>query len=135
MTSIQKNFIRKCWVDGRTGHTSYLMFFLVFLNFILIAFSYLIEGNQNFEKYISDLWIFAIIFVVTYIPVAILIGRWHTNTQISIEETIKKMNDPILATQIKTILNVQTGTASKKEIEEFRNFMSSIIKKDSKKLL
>ena len=135
MKNIQKNFIRKCWVDGRAGHTSYLMFFVAFLNFILIAYNYLIEGNQIFEKFFSELWIFTIIFLVCYFPAAVLIGRWHTKTQISIEETIKKLEDPILAKMVRTILDVQTGKATDKEIEEFRKMVSTIEKKDSKDLL
>ena len=127
---IKKNFFRKLWWDGRMGHATYLMFFLAFLNFILITYSFLIEGNKIFEKFISDLWLFTIIFLVFYIPISILIGRWHTKTQISVEMTMKMEEDPITARMIRTLLDVQTGKATDEEIEEFREFVDKIEKQN-----
>ena len=126
---IQKNLIRKLWWDGRTGHSTYLMFLLAFVNFILITYSYLIEGNTIFQKFISDLWLFGVVFIVLYFPISILIGRWHTKTQISVEMTMKMLEDPITAKMIRTLLDVQTGRATKEEIEEFRRFSSEIEKR------
>jgi len=127
-----KNFLRKLWWDGRMGHTTYLMFLLAFVNFILITYSYLLEGNMIFEKFISELWLFSIVFMALYFPIAILIGRWHTNTQISVEMTMKMLEDPITAKMVRGLLDVQTGKATKEEIEEFRNFILEIEKKDIK---
>jgi len=127
---LKKNFVRKLWWDIRMGHSTYLMFFLAFVNFILITYSYLIEGNEIFQKFISDLWIFTIIFLVCYFPISILIGRWHTKTQISVEMTMKMLEDPIMAKMIKILLDVQTGKASEKEIDEVRGIMLDIEKQD-----
>ena len=129
---IKKKFFRKLWWDGRMGHATYLMFFLAFLNFILITYSFLIEGNEMFERYISDLWIFTIIFLIFYFPISILIGRWHTKTQISVEMTMKVEEDPIFAKMIRTLLDVQTGIATDAEIKEFRDFIGEIEKQDIK---
>ena len=126
----QKNFLRKLWWDGRMGHANYLLFLLAMANFILIAYNFLLEGNTIFEKFISNMWLFTIIFGIFYIPVAILIGRWHTNTQISVEQTIKLFEDPIMARMIRTLLDVQTGIATKEEIDEFRKTMIEIENKD-----
>ena len=120
-------------MDARNGHTSYLMFFVVFVNFILIVYNFLIEDSIFFDELISELWIFSIIFLIMYIPVSTLIGRWHTKTQISIEETIKKSEDPILAKMVLTILNVQTGKATDEEIEDFRKLVKKIEKDDFQK--
>lgn len=127
---IQKNFIRKLWWDGRTGHSTYLMFLLAFVNFILITYTYLIEGNTIFQKFISDLWLFCVIFILLYFPISILIGRWHTKTQISVEMTMKMLEDPITVKMIRTLLDVQTGKATKEEVEEFRKFSAEIEKRD-----
>ncbi len=129
---VPKNFIRKLWWDGRMGHSTYLMFLLAFVNFILITYSYLIDGSEIFEKFISDLWLFSIVFIMLYFPVSILIGRWHTKTQISVEMTMKMLADPITARMIRTLLDVQTGKAGKEEIEEFRKFVSEIEKRGIK---
>ena len=127
---IPKNFLRKLWWDGRTGHAAYLMLLLAFVNFILITYSYLIEGNAIFENLVSNLWLFSIVFVIFYFPVSILVGRWHTQTQISVEMTMKMLENPIFAKMIRTLLDVQTGKATKEEIEEFRKFVSEIEKRD-----
>ncbi len=128
--AFKKNFVRKLWWDGRIGHSTYLMFFLAFLNFILITFTFLIEGNKIFEKFISELWVFGIIFLVFYFPISILIGRWHTQTQISVEMTMKMYEDPIMAQMIRTLLDVQTGKATEKDIKEFRDLVEDIEKRD-----
>ncbi len=126
----QKNFLRKFWWDGRMGHTNYLMFILALVNFVLIVYNFLIEGNEIFEEFVSNMWLFVTIFLLFYFPVAVLIGRWHTNTQISVEMTMKMFEDPIMAKMIRMLLDVQTGKASKEEIDEFRNTMIEIEKTD-----
>jgi len=115
-------------VDGRTGHSTYLMFFLAIVNFILIAYNYFIESNEIFNEFISNLWIFAVIFLIFYFPVSLMIGRWHTNTQLSVDVTMKMNEDPIIAKMIRTLLDVQTGIASEEEIKEFRESMLEIEK-------
>ena len=128
----KKNFFRKMWLDGRTGHSTYLMFILTFSNFILITYNYLLEENSIFENFLSDLWLFFIIFIIFYLPISTLIGRWHTQTQISIDNTIRLQEDPTRAKMIRTLLDVYTGKASKSEIEEFRKFIRKIEKTDIK---
>ncbi len=126
----QKNFLRKLWWDGRMGHSNYLMFTLALVNFILIAYNFLIEGNSIFEEFTLNMWLFVTIFIIFYFPIAVLIGRWHTNTQISVESTMKMLQDPIMAKMIRILLDVQTGKATKEEIDEFRKSMVKIEKND-----
>ena len=114
------------WLDGRIGHTTYLMFFLTFTNFIIISFNFLIEGNSLFDEFLSHMWDFSLIFIAIYVPISIFIGRWHRKTQLSTEMDILIESNPILATMIRTLLDVQTGKATKEEIAEFRNIMLDI---------
>lgn len=129
---MEKNILRKMWWDVRFGHLNYLMFFLVFLNFILIAFNFLIEDNSSFKGTIDSLWVFGIIFVILYVPVSTVIGRWHTKTQIRVEMTIKMFENPIMARMVRMLLDVKTGKATEEEIKEFRGFLTEIEKKDIK---
>ena len=121
-----KTFIKRRWFDGRTGTTMYLLFALTLMNFILISYRFLIEGSPLFENLISDLTIFSIIFIVTYIPISTLIGYWHRKTQLRVETTITLQQNPIMAKMFRTLLDVQTGKATKEEIEEFRNMLIKI---------
>ena len=85
----QKNLIRKFWFDGRNGTTNYFLLFLAMTNFILITYNFLIEDITIFNNLLSNMWIYAIIFATLYFPISILIGRWHTNTQLSVDLTVK----------------------------------------------
>ena len=123
---------RILWLDGRIGHTTYLMFSLQLINFLLITYNFLIEGEQIFQTFLSDLWLFGTIFMIFYIPISILIGKWHTETQINVEMTMKMYEDPITAKMVRGLLNVQNNVSSKKEIDEFRNFLIEIEKRDIK---
>jgi len=123
-----KTFIKRRWFDGRTGTTVYLLFALTLMNFILISYRFLIEGSPLFANLVSDLTIFSIIFIITYIPISILIGYWHRKTQWKVELALKMMENPLNAKMFRTILDVQTDQASDEEIKEFRAFLMKIEK-------
>ena len=120
---------RRRWYEFRQGHSIYLIFMLTFINFILITYRLLIEKVVIFKELIPELWIFALLFIITYIPAATLIGLWHRRTQLRIETTIHNQQNPVLAKMIRTLLDVQTGVASKEEIKEFRKMLENIEKK------
>ena len=134
----QKRFVmnegwtRRRWWEFRQGHSIYLIFMLTFVNFILIAYRLLIERVTVFKELIPELWMFALLFIIIYIPAATLIGFWHRRTQLRVETTIINQQNPILAKMIRTLLDVQTGTASKEEIKEFRDMLEKIERKSGK---
>jgi hypothetical protein len=127
----ERYWIRRRWWDARTGHAAYLMFALTIVNFILITYRFLIEGDPAISALMSDLWLFVLIFLILYLPVSTLIGYWHRRTQLSVETTLKRLEDPLFAKMIRTILDVQTGRASKEEIEKFKDMLLKI-EKDKK---
>jgi len=137
-------WIRRRWLDFRQGHGLYLIFALSFANFILIFYRLLIEQIGFLGEAFSSLWIFAVVFIILYIPVAILIGFWHRKTQIRVEAELGLRQNPIMARNFRMLVDMIDGRASKEEIERFRNFLTSIEagkagkvkpskKKDSKK--
>ena len=123
---------RRRWWEFRQGHTVYLIFLLTFVNFILIAYRLLIERVTFFKDLVPELWIFALMFILVYVPAAILIGYWHRRTQLRVETTIINQQNPVLAKMIRTLLDVQTGKASEEEIKEFRDMLKSIERKHLK---
>ena len=126
---MNEGWIRRRWWEFRQGHSIYLIFVLTFINFILIAYRLLIERVSYFKEIFPELWIFALLFISIYIPTAILIGYWHRKTQLRIEATIIQQQNPLMAKMFRTLLDVQTGKASEKEIQEFRNMLQEIEKK------
>ena len=126
---MNQGWARRRWWEFRQGHSIYLIFMLTFVNFILISYRLLIEKVVIFKELIPDLWIFALLFIVCYIPAATLIGFWHRRTQLRVETTIVNQQNPVLARMIRTLLDVQTGVASEDEIKEFRKMLEKIEKK------
>ena len=126
---INQGWGRRRWWEFRQGHSIYLIFMLTFVNFILISYRLLIERVAIFKELIPELWIFALLFIVCYIPAATLIGFWHRRTQLRVETTIVNQQNPVLARMIRTLLDVQTGVASEDEIKEFRKMLEKIEKK------
>ena len=126
---MKEGWIRSRWWEFRQGHSVYLIFVLTFVNFILISYRLLIEKIPFFQELIPSLWIFMILFLLFYIPAALLIGYWHRKTQLKVETTLIQQQNPLLAKMFRVLLDEQTGRASKEEIEEFRELLISIEKK------
>ena len=127
---MKEGWIRRRWWEFRQGHSIYLIFALTFINFILISYRLLIEKVTFLGELIPELWIFAILFLVFYIPTAILIGAWHRKTQLRVEATIIAQANPVLAKMFRTLLDVQTGKADDEEIEKFRKMLEGIEKNE-----
>ena len=123
---MSQGWVRRRWWEFRAGHSVYLIFVLTFINFILIAYRLLIEKIPLFQDLIPNLSIFVLLFLSFYIPTAIIIGFWHRKTQLKVETTLTMQQNPVFAKMFRTILDVQTGKASDKEIREFRDFLTKI---------
>jgi hypothetical protein len=123
---MKEGWIRRRWWEFRQGHSIYLIFILTFVNFILISYRLLIEKITIFKELIPELWIFALLFIVIYIPASILIGVWHRRSQLRVETTLVNQQNPVLAKMIRTLLDVQTGIATEEEIQEFRKMLKKI---------
>ena len=123
---MSQGWVRRRWWEFRAGHSVYLIFVLTFINFILIAYRLLIEKIPMLQDVIPNLSMFILLFLGFYIPTAIIIGFWHRKTQLKVETTLNMQQNPMFAKMIRTILDVQTGKASDKEIKEFREFLIKI---------
>jgi hypothetical protein len=123
---MDSNFIRRRWFDFRQGHALYLIFALSFANFLLIFHRLLIERVPALNEIFSDLWFFAIFFILIYIPVAIIVGAWHRKTQFKTEADVAFQQSPLFSKIFGTIIDIQTGKAKEEEIEEVRKLLKSI---------
>lgn len=126
MKNMDSNWCRRRWFDFRQGHSIYLIFLLSFSNFILIFYRLLIEETEFLDEIFSNLWLFAIVFILLYIPIAVLIGAWHRRTQMKVEQEVAVRQNPMWAKMFRIMMDIQTGRASKEEIESVRNLLKSI---------
>ena len=121
-------WIRRRWFDFRQGHSIYLIFAMSFANFVLIFYRLLVEEVEILSQIFSSLWIFIAVFLLTYIPVAILIGLWHRRTQMKVESEQALRHNPFFARIFRVLMDMVDGKASKEEIENIRNLLRSIEK-------
>jgi len=119
-------WFRRRWYDFRQGHGLYLIFAMTFTNFVLIFYRLLVEQIEFLGDLFSNLWLFVIIFLSVYIPVAILIGNWHRKTQMKIEHEQSMKQSPLMAKNFRIMLDLLEGKASKTEVEDLRKFWKSI---------
>jgi len=123
---MNETWVRRRWYDFRQGHGMYLVFAMSFVNFVLIFYRLLIEQIDFLGDLFSNLWIFVAVFLVIYIPAAILIGNWHRKTQMRIEHEQSMKQSPLMAKNFRVLLDLLEGKASKKEVEDLRKFLKSI---------
>ncbi len=126
---MKQSWMRRRWLDFRFGHGVYLIFVLTFANFVLIFHRLLVERVEFLNEIFSQLWMFAGVFVLAYIPLATVIGAWHRRTQLRIESEQIGLNNPFLARNFRMILDTIEGNASKDDIRKFREFLIKIEKK------
>ena len=120
------SYARRLWFDFRMGHSVYLIFILSFANFMLIFHRLLIERIDWLNELLGDLWLFVILFLVLYIPVAITVGAWHRRNQIKVETAIGLLNSPLHAKMFRILIDMQSGKASKEEIDQVRKMLKDI---------
>ena len=123
------DWFRRRWFDFRQGHSVYLIFILSFGNFILIFHRLFIERVDLLDGFFSELWVFALVFIVLYIPISTLIGSWHRKTQIKVESEQSLLNNPFMARNFRMLLDVLENKATKEDIEKFRKLLEDIEKR------
>jgi len=125
---MKSNWIRRRWFDFRQGHSIYLIFAMSFANFVLIFYRLLIEQVETLSQIFSSLWLFLVVFLLVYIPVALLIGFWHRRTQWKVEQEQSTRENTLLAHYFRVLLDVIDGKATREEIEKFRAFLKTVEK-------
>lgn len=123
---MDKNWLKRRWYDFRMGHNTYLIFLLTGANFLLIFHRLFIERVPFLADLFSNLWVFGLTFLAAYVPLALIIGHWHRTTQLRVEQEQNLRQHSLFATMFRVLLDVQTGRASEKEIENFRKMLTSI---------
>lgn len=92
---VDNEFIKRRWNNFRQGHGIYLIFAMTFLNFITIQYVLLIEEVPELKTVFPNAWIFAVVFVVIYVPLAIVLGHLHYKKQLPNEQRQLHDNNPL----------------------------------------
>lgn len=124
---INQAWFRRRWSEGRNSQIHYLIILLSITNFILITFRFLIEQRINDEIFLN-LFNFGVIFLIFYIPISILIGKWHIKNQLSTDNIIKIQENPIFARIARVILDYKLGKIDEIELEKVKKYLIKIEK-------
>ena len=97
--------LRDLWIYFKAGHGGYLVYTLSMLNFVVLQHRLLISYIPLLSQYMGRLSTFIIVFVTTYVPLAVVIGYFEYRkgeiirrpmlnpyTQDSLEASIKMRN-------------------------------------------
>jgi len=80
---ISKNYIKRRWTDFKAGDGGYLRYVLNIVQFTVLVFTLYISQIPLFQG--VNLAFFALIFVLCYVPLAVVVGYYHRLKQVPIE--------------------------------------------------
>jgi hypothetical protein len=122
------NWARRRWLDFRNGHTIYLIFLMTFANFITIQYQLLLQRVPIFQELHINIWIFAILFVVIYLPLGMIIGYWHRRNQFAVEAEALFNQNQIGATINLFLIDLIDGKVTEDEKAHMRRYLLNIMR-------
>lgn len=89
------NWLQRRFWDFRVGHSTYLAFALSMINFVVLNYNLLVANVGFLRDMFKHLWVFALCFSVTYIPIAITVGHtFYRKKQLPIDQTLSQKENP-----------------------------------------
>lgn len=114
-TSISSDWLRRRWLDFRNGHSIYLVFAMTFANFITIQYQLLIDQLPYLEGIFNSIWIFAITFILFYVPLSIVLGYWHRKSQWKVEQDALFRENKVGAIMWMYVIDLIEGNVSEED--------------------
>jgi hypothetical protein len=113
--SFGSDWFRRRWLDFRNGHSIYLIFVLTFANFITIQYKLLIDQIPYLAGVFNNIIIFAILFVLMYVPIGIVLGYWHRKTQWKVEQDALFRENKVGAIMWMYVIDLIEGNVSEED--------------------
>jgi hypothetical protein len=105
---------------------------LTFVNFILITYNFAIERISFLQGIIDNTIVFAILFIVVYVPAAILIGYYHRKKQYVIENEAWLKENWIWAWISMYQIRLIEGKVTPEETRQVKDYLDAILKAHKK---
>ena len=109
------DWFRRRWLDFRNGHSIYLIFILTFANFITIQYKLLIDQIPYLAGVFNNIILFAIVFVLMYVPIGIVLGYWHRKTQWKVEQDALFRENKVGAIMWMYVIDLIEGNVSEED--------------------
>jgi hypothetical protein len=129
---INKNWVKRCWLDFRNGNGLYLIFFLTLAQFVIIQYRLLLDRTPLFHS--IPLWVFSAAFVAIYVPLGSIIGVWHRRTQYNVDSQTHFERNPIGATMYLFLVDLIDGKVTEEERKQMRRYLLEIMRKPERSL-
>lgn len=126
--SFDNNWFRRRWLDFRNGHSIYLIFAMTFANFITIQYKLLIDQVPSLDWFFGSIWIFAIVFIVIYVPLGIIIGFWHRKSQWTVEQEALFRENKVGAVLWLYVMDLIEGNVNEEDKKKMRDALLKITK-------
>jgi uncharacterized membrane protein len=113
--SISSDWFRRRWLDFRNGHSIYLVFAMTFANFITIQYQLLIDRLPILGELFDSILIFAIVFILAYVPLSIVLGYWHRKSQWKVEQDALFRENKVGAIMWMYVIDLIEGNVSEED--------------------
>lgn len=110
MRLLSKGRILRYWTYFRRGHSIYLVFLISFANFAVIQYRLLVSQITWLKILFPSLTTFIIAFLITYVPLAIIIG-WldYRRLAVPIDLTLMARASPFSRDLAKALILIAEG--------------------------
>jgi len=79
---MNSSWFKRRWYNFRLGHNIYLIFLLSFTNFLVIMYTFVVSQIPLLNWVFPSIIHFAVIGAFLYIPLAVIVGHFHTKKQL-----------------------------------------------------
>jgi hypothetical protein len=88
---------------------------MTFANFITIQYQLLIDKLPLSAGIFSSIWIFAITFILFYVPTSIVLGYWHRKSQWKVEQDALFRENKVGAIMWMYVIDLIEGNVSEED--------------------
>jgi hypothetical protein len=130
--SISSDWFRRRWLDFRNGHSIYLVFAMTFANFITIQYQLLIDRLPILAGLFDSILIFAIVFILAYVPLSIVLGYWHRKSQWKVEQDALFRENKVGAIMWMYVIDLIEGNVSEEDKKLMKDSLLKITRGETR---
>jgi hypothetical protein len=130
--SISSDWFRRRWLDFRNGHSIYLVFAMTFANFITIQYQLLIDRLPYLAGIFDSILIFAMVFILAYVPLSIVLGYWHRKSQWKVEQDALFRENKVGAIMWMYVIDLIEGKVSEDDKKLMRESLLKITRGETR---
>ena len=105
---------------------------MTFANFITIQYQLLIDRLPYLAGIFESIWIFAILFVLAYVPLSIVLGYWHRKSQWKVEQDALFRENKVGAIMWMYVIDLIEGKVDEEDRKLMREALLRITKGETR---